>query len=91
MVDGEPALRRRLAAARVPHAPREGHCFGYRQIVVRDGKGAKDRVTMLPGSVIEPLVRHLRATKELHERDTREGYGDVGLPHALARKYPKAE
>jgi integron integrase len=64
--------------------------FGYRQIVVRDGKGAKDRVTMLPASVIEPLVTHLRAIKEVHERDLREGYGDVELPHALARKYPKA-
>ena len=47
--------------------------FGYRQIVVRDGKGAKDRVTMLPVSVIEPLTTHLRAIKELHERDLREG------------------
>lgn len=65
--------------------------FGYRQIVVRDGKGAKDRVTMLPASVIEPLATHLRAIKELHERDLREGYGDVELPHALARKYPKAQ
>jgi integron integrase len=65
--------------------------FGYRQLVVRDGKGAKDRATMLPASVIEPLGRHLRATKELHERDVREGYGDVELPHALARKYPKAQ
>ena len=65
--------------------------FGYRQIVVRDGKGAKDRVTMLPGSVVEPLKSHLRAMKELHERDVREGYGDVELPHALARKYPKAQ
>jgi integron integrase len=65
--------------------------FGYRQIVVRDGKGAKDRVTMLPGSVVEPLKSHLRAMKELHERDVREGYGNVELPHALARKYPKAQ
>jgi integron integrase len=65
--------------------------FGYRQIVVRDGKGAKDRVTMLPGSVLEPLESHLRAMKELHERDVREAYGDVELPHALARKYPKAQ
>jgi integron integrase len=65
--------------------------FGYRQIVVRDGKGAKDRVTMLPAAVVEPLKAHLRTTKELHERDLRDGYGDVELPHALALKYPKAQ
>jgi integron integrase len=65
--------------------------FGYRQIVVRDGKGAKDRVTMLPAALAEPLKAHLRATKELHERDVRDGYGDVELPHALARKYPRAQ
>lgn len=65
--------------------------FGYRQIVVRDGKGAKDRVTMLPSAVTDPLKGHLRAVKELHERDVRDGYGDVELPHALARKYPGAQ
>jgi integron integrase len=65
--------------------------FGYRQITVRDGKGAKDRVTMLPAVVVEPLKAHLLQAKELHERDLREGYGDVELPHALARKYPKAQ
>ena len=64
--------------------------FEYRQIVVRDGKGAKDRVTMLPGPVIEPLKAHLARVKALHERDLARGYGDVELPHALARKYPKA-
>ena len=65
--------------------------FGYRQIVVRDGKGAKDRVTMLPAAVVEPLKAHLRTTKELHERDLRDGYGDVELPRAPALKYPKAQ
>jgi len=65
--------------------------FGYRQIVVRDGKGAKDRVTMLPAAVLEPLKAHLRGAKELHERDVRDGYGDVELPDALARKYPRAQ
>jgi integron integrase len=64
--------------------------FGYRQILVRDGKGAKDRVTMLPQSVIEPLQAHLVRVKSLHERDLAAGYGDVELPDALARKYPKA-
>ena len=65
--------------------------FSYRQILVRDGKGAKDRVTMLPGSLIEPLQKHLAAVKLLHERDLAQGYGDVELPHALARKYPRAQ
>ena len=46
---------------------------------------------MLPASVVEPLKSHLRAMKELHERDVREGYSDVELPHPLARKYPKAQ
>jgi integron integrase len=65
--------------------------FGYRQIVVRDGKGAKDRVTMLPATLVEPLKAQLRCAKEMHERDLRDGYGDVELPHALARKYPRAQ
>jgi integron integrase len=65
--------------------------FGYRQILVRDGKGAKDRVTMLPGSMIGPLNAHLVRVELLHERDLAEGYGDVELPDALARKYPRAQ
>ena len=64
--------------------------FDYRQILVRDAKGAKDRVTMLPGSVIEPLKAHLAQAKLLHERDLASGHGDVELPDALARKYPRA-
>jgi integron integrase len=64
--------------------------FGYRQIQVRDGKGAKDRVTMLPQSIVEPLQAHLVKGKALHERDLASGHGDVELPDALARKYPKA-
>jgi integron integrase len=65
--------------------------FEYRQIVVRDGKGAKDRVTMLPGSLVEPLKVHLARCKELHQRDIANGHGDVELPHVLARKYPRAQ
>jgi integron integrase len=64
--------------------------FGYRQITVRDGKGAKDRVTMLPESVHESLKRHLIQVRALHERDLAAGCGTVELPHALARKYPRA-
>jgi len=64
--------------------------FGYRQILVRDGKGAKDRVTMLPEGAIEPLKAHLVEVRRLHERDLADGYGDVELPDALARKYPRA-
>src|SRR5437016_10053899 len=64
--------------------------FGYRQILVRDGKGAKDRVTMLPQSVMEPLRKHLARVKRRHECDLAEGYGEVELPFALARKYPRA-
>jgi integron integrase len=64
--------------------------FEYRQIVVRDGKGAKDRVTMLPESVIEPLRTQLAVAKAYHDGDIAAGYGDVELPDALARKYPRA-
>lgn len=64
--------------------------FGYNQIVVRDGKGAKDRVTVLPSIVREPLQHHLVKVKALHELDLREGFGAVYLPDALARKYPNA-
>jgi integron integrase len=63
--------------------------FEYRQITVRDGKGGKDRVTMLPESIIEPLKAHLARVKALHDRDLAEGYGDVELPDALQRKYPR--
>jgi integron integrase len=64
--------------------------LSYRQILVRDGKGEKDRVTMLPGKLVEPLRAHLGRVRLLHARDLREGYGEVNLPYALARKYPRA-
>jgi integron integrase len=64
--------------------------FGYKQIVVRDGKGAKDRVTLLPATVAESLQRHLTKVRALHELDLGEGFGEVHLPDALARKYPNA-
>jgi len=65
--------------------------FEYNQIVVRDGKGQKDRVTMLPLSLKEPLQRHLAKVKAIHEEDLRAGFGRVHLPFALNRKYPNAE
>ena len=64
--------------------------FGYRQILVRDGKGGKDRVTMLPATVAAPLEAHLARVQQLHTRDVAEGFGDVELPDAIARKYPRA-
>jgi integron integrase len=65
--------------------------FQYRQILVRDAKGQKDRVTMLPGTLIEPLRTHLPRVRSLHENDLRDGFGRVHLPHALASKYPNAD
>jgi integron integrase len=64
--------------------------FSYRTITVRDGKGSKDRVTMLPDGLAEPLREHLEAVRRLHRNDVRKGFGAVWLPHALARKYPNA-
>lgn len=64
--------------------------FGYARITVRDGKGAKDRVTMLPVNVAAPLERHLAKVKAQHEQDLEDGFGEVYLPDALARKYKSA-
>src|SRR6266705_1043763 len=64
--------------------------FTSHQIVVRDGNGAQDRVTMLPQALVAPLQRHLIKVQALHEEDVAEGYGDVDLPYALARTYPNA-
>lgn len=64
--------------------------YGYKEIVVRDGKGSVDRPTPLPEIIIEPMKRHLQKIKQLHERDLSEGFGTVYLPHALARKYINA-
>ncbi len=64
--------------------------FSQNQIVVRSGKGEKDRVTLLPAAVKEPLRQHLREVKCRHEEDLRRGRGRVSLPYALERKYPNA-
>ena len=65
--------------------------FGYKQIIVRDGKGAKDRFTILPEKLNEPLKEQLQAAKLTHERDLKRGFGSVDLPFALALKYPNAQ
>ncbi|MDO9449339.1 MAG: integron integrase, partial [Rugosibacter sp.] len=65
--------------------------FSRKEILIRDGKGFKDRVTMLPMMLIEPLKLHLKRVKALHENDLAEGYGAVYLPYALSKKYPHAE
>lgn len=65
--------------------------FGFRQIVVRDGKGGKDRFTVLPIKMIEPLQKQLEFAQNLHEQDLRRGLGQVEMPFAMARKYPNAE
>jgi len=64
--------------------------FSRGEILVRDGKGARDRVTLLPAAVATPLAAHLRRMRVQHERDLREGLGSVELPLALERKYPRA-
>ncbi len=64
--------------------------FGYAYITVRDGKGGKDRVTMLPVNLAGALELHLARVRAQHEDDVREGVGSVYLPHALARKFPNA-
>ncbi|OQA33438.1 MAG: site-specific tyrosine recombinase XerC [Betaproteobacteria bacterium ADurb.Bin341] len=65
--------------------------FAGHQILVRDGKGFKDRVTMLPAALRTPLKDHLLKVKALHDSDLAAGNGAVYLPYALARKYPNAE
>jgi integron integrase len=64
--------------------------FACGEILVRDGKGFKDRVTMLPASVVEDLRAHLERVRALHDRDLAAGHGEVWLPYALDRKYPNA-
>lgn len=64
--------------------------FDHRAIVVRGGKGGKDRIVTLPDELVVPLRRHLQSVKLLHEKDLGNGFGAVHLPHALARKYPSA-
>ncbi|RJQ55435.1 MAG: integron integrase [Actinobacteria bacterium] len=64
--------------------------FGRHEILVRHGKGGKDRITMLPQSLAAPLRQQLRKAKSIHQRDLSEGWGRVEMPNALDRKYPNA-
>lgn len=65
--------------------------FARNEITVRNGKGGKDRRTVLPKSLVEPLQREVERARTLHAADLQAGFGAVHLPHALARKYPNAE
>lgn len=64
--------------------------FTRHELTVRDGKGRKDRVTMLPATLAAPLQRHLEQVRQQHESDLAAGAGSVALPDALTRKYPRA-
>ena len=64
--------------------------FARGELTIRDGKGAKDRITVLPVRLIEPLQRHLRRAWKLHQSDLQRGFGSVALPNALERKTPAA-
>jgi integron integrase len=65
--------------------------FERKELTVRDGKGGKDRRTLLPASQCEALNRHLQNVRRLHQQDLGAGWGAVMLPHALARKYRHAD
>ncbi len=65
--------------------------FNQNQIIVRDGKGFKDRVTLLPRDVRDALRKQMTYVKTVHLQDTKDGYGSVSMPYALARKYPGSE
>lgn len=61
-----------------------------REIIVREGKGNKDRVTMIPAALVDELRDHLQARRVMHDTDLATGHADVELPHAIERKYPQA-
>ena len=64
--------------------------FEANTILVRDGKGSKDRVTMLPSNLKAPVKKHIARVRKIHEKDLSDGWGAVQLPYALERKYPNA-
>jgi integrase len=65
--------------------------FALHQIVIRDGKGARDRLTILPESMMPQLQAHLDRVRLLHRHDLSQGFGATHLPYSLARKYPGAD
>ena len=65
--------------------------FDQSQIIIREGKGEKDRTTMLPASLVQPLKNQIAFVRSQHDQDIAQGYGSVELPFALARKYPNAD
>lgn len=64
-------------------------CFDEGHIVIRNGKGDKDRITVLPQCCRQQLIEQVERIRRLHKRDLESGFGKVYLPHALERKYPK--
>ena len=64
--------------------------LAYKTLTIREGKGFKDRITMIPEGLIEPLKTHLEEVKKIHHADVQAGFGEVYLPYALADKYPSA-
>ena len=64
--------------------------FGLNSITVRAGKGDKDRMTVMPEAIKNPLREHLTSVKKIHDDDIEKGFGEVYLPEALNRKYPNA-
>jgi integron integrase len=65
--------------------------FAQRRMIIRDGKGMQDRVTILPDVLVEPLQEHVQRVKRLHDEDLARCRGSVYLPFALKRKYPNAD
>lgn len=65
--------------------------FQQNQLIVRDGKGQKDRTTLLPQTIQKSLQNHLQRVKQIHQQDLKNGHGAVHLPYALDRKYPNAQ
>jgi len=64
--------------------------FGYNQMIIRDGKGSKDRVTLLPSSIKKQLALQIKKVKLIHEQDLTDGFGEVYLPNAIDKKYKNA-
>jgi integron integrase len=64
--------------------------FDNHQVIVRDGKGENDRITMLPDTLVASLKDHLQSVRHVHQKDLDDGFGEVSLPYALERKYPNA-